>query len=386
MPIDKTYFRLLTDNAMVGVYIIDKEQLFQYVNPALASMLGYRPEELVGTVSFLSVIHPDEIPLLVSNYQQRLSGEIPHSHYQSRALHKSGRVVTVEIYATSINFNDQRSLAGTVIDITARSTAEELLLQQQKALELLNSSLEQRIDDALAASREKDRIVMQQSRFAALGEMAAGIAHQWRQPLNMLGLSVQMLQLTQAKGALTNEFMDRHCEKSLEILKYMSQTIDDFRNFFSPESEPHYYGLDEAVERVVTFFTCSVDTIAITTDIRIRSTIRGHVNELSQVILTLLNHARDALLERQVAAPAITVSVTGDDTMNLIRVSDNAGGIPAQIIDLVFDPFFSTKDASRGTGLGLYMVKSLVEKSMKGTVTVRNSGAGAEFSIMLPLH
>jgi len=386
MPINEKHFRLLTDNAMVGVYIIDEQQLFQYVNPALAAMLGYQPEELTGTVSFLSVIHPDEIPLLARNYQERLSGAIPYAHYETRALHKSGRVVNIEIFGTAIDSNDQRSLVGTVIDITARATAEEQLIEHQHALEALNRTLEQRVSEALAVSREKDRMVMQQSRFAAMGEMVAGIAHQWRQPLNMLGLSVQALQLAHAKGALTQEFMDRHCDKTLELLKYMSHTIDDFRNFFRPEQAPHPFRLDEAVQRVVTFFASSVHNIAISTDVRTSATICGHMNELSQVMLNILNNARDALRERQITDPAIVVTVSQQDNMNLITVADNAGGIPEQVIDRIFDPFFSTKDAAHGTGLGLYMVKSMVEKSMNGAITARNTAHGAEFRITLPLH
>lgn len=385
MPINEKLFRLLIDNAVVGVYIVDEEQLFQYVNPALTAMLGYTPGEVVGTARFTSFIHPDDLPLLIHNYQQRLSGQIPSARYEARALHKSGRVVNIEIYGTYVDINGRRSLAGTVIDITQRVSAEEQLVLHQKALEELNRTLEERISAELAVSREKDRMVMQQSRFAAMGEMVAGIAHQWRQPLNMLGMSVQALQLAHGKGILTAEFMERHTEKSLEVLKYMSQTIDDFRNFFRPEQAPHLFRLDEAVERVVGFFTSSVADIAITTDVQCRVTMCGHMNELSQVMLNILNNARDALLERHVEIPAISVVVTCSDTAGLIVVCDNAGGIPDELIDRVFDPFFSTKDAASGTGLGLYMVKSIVEKSMKGTVTVRNTGTGAEFTITLPL-
>lgn len=386
MPINEKLFRLLIDNAMVGVYIVDDEQLFQYVNPALAAMLGYAPEEVIGTVRFPSFIHQDDLPLLILNYQQRLKGEVPYGQYEIRALHKSGRVVNIEIYGTYIDVNGQRSLAGTVIDITARVTAEALVVQHQQTLEELNRTLEERISAELAVSREKDRMVMQQSRFAAMGEMVAGIAHQWRQPLNMLGMSVQALQLAHGKGILTAEFMERHTEKSLEVLKYMSQTIDDFRNFFRPEQAPHLFRLDEAIERVVSFFSSSVMAIAITTDVRSRAVVCGHKNELSQVMLNILNNARDALFERHVEAPAITVAVTGGDKVGRIIVCDNGGGIPDELIDRVFDPFFSTKDAADGTGLGLYMVKSIVEKSMKGSVTVRNTGTGAEFTITLPLH
>ena len=386
MPINEKLFRLMIDNAMVGVYIVDEEQRFQYVNPALAAMLGYTPEEVVGTARFPSFIHPDDLPLLVHNYLQRLKGEVPFGHYEARALHKSGRVVTIEIFGTYVDVNGQRSLAGTVIDITARVTAEEQVARHRQALEELNRTLEQRIAEELAVSREKDRMVMQQSRFAAMGEMVAGIAHQWRQPLNMLGMSVQALQLAHGKGALTAEFMERHTEKSLELLKYMSQTIDDFRNFFRPEQTPQLFRLDEVIERVVGFFSSSAMTIAITTDVRSRAVICGHKNELSQVMLNILNNARDALFERRVEAPAITVTVSCDDRAGRIVVSDNGGGIPDGVIDRVFDPFFSTKDAANGTGLGLYMVKSIVEKSMKGTVAVSNTGAGAEFIITLPLH
>ncbi len=386
MPIKEKFFHIMTDNAMVGVYIIDKKLMWRYVNDALAAMLGYTPEEMLGMVGLDSVIHPDEIPQMVRNSQQRLSGEVPSAHYETRALHKSGHVVNIEIFANLINYKGQRALAGTVIDITARIAAEKQLHEQRQELEMLNRTLEQRVAEALAVSREKDQVVMQQSRFVAMGEMVAGIAHQWRQPLNMLGMSVQALQLAHTKGKLTDEIMERHSLKSLEVLKSMSHTIDDFRNFFRPENDPQCFRLDDVVERVVSFFNSNANGIAITTDVRSQSIVCGHMNELSQVVLCILNNARDALLERHVAGPIILVTVIRDNNMNLIKVSDNAGGIPEQVIGRIFDPFFSTKDALNGTGLGLYMVKSIVEKSMKGTVTVKNTATGAEFSILLPLH
>ncbi|MDD5284306.1 MAG: PAS domain-containing sensor histidine kinase [Desulfuromonadaceae bacterium] len=386
MPINEKHFKLLTDNAVVGVYIVNKELLFQYVNPALASMLGYRPEELIGTVSILSVIHPDEIPLIVHNYQQRLSGEVPSAHYETRAIHKSGRTVNIEIFAAYIDSKGERSLAGTVINITARIAAEEELLDRQQELQALNRSLEMRVADALAVSREKERMVMQQSRFSAMGEMVAGISHQWRQPLNMLGMSVQALHLAHAKGTLTEEFMKLHYKKSLDVLKYMSQTIDDFRNFCRPDEDLHPYRLDEAIGKIVDFFVASVNDIAVTTDACSRSTIYGHYNELSQVMFNILNNSRDAVRERNICNPSIEVTVTRDNDANQIIVTDNGGGIPEQLIDRVFDPFFSTKDPSKATGLGLYLVKSIVEKIMEGSVSAKNTESGAEISITLPLH
>ncbi len=384
MTLNDNKFKILTDNALVGVYVIDKNVMIQYVNNAAAAMLGYRPEELMGTTSFLTLIHPEDLSLLSNNYQQRLNGETPASHYETRALHKSGRIVNVEVFATVIEDSGERSLAGTVVDITARTEAQNKLTEQQLFLETMNRTLEQRVAEELSIGREKERLIMQQSRFAALGEMVAGIAHQWRQPLNTLGMSIQALQVAHAKGTLTTEFMERHSRKTLDELQYMSQTIDNFRYFFRTETAPVTICLDDAVRKIVDFFSSSVAHITIFVDARSHKNISGHMNELTQVLLSTLNNSRDALQQRKISEGTIRVVVTAEDKRAMIRIADNGGGISDEIIDRIFDPFFSTRDRLTGSGLGLYMTRAIVEKNMNGQIAVANSADGAEFSISIP--
>ena len=377
-------FKTLTDNAVVGVYLIDKNLSILYVNSAAAAMLGYLPEELMGTTSFLSLIHPEEISLLTKNYRQRLNGEIPSAHYTTRGLHKTGRIVNIEVFASLLEDGGERLLAGTVIDISSRTEAEQQLIEQQLFLEKLNQTLEQRVAEEVAISREKERMIMQQSRFAALGEMVAGIAHQWRQPLNTLGMSIQALQVAHAKGILTAEFMELHSQRTLDELQYMSQTIDNFRHFFRTETVLVTIYLDDAVRKIVDFFSSSVALISLAVDARSQKNISGHMNELTQILLSILNNARDALEQRDIAEPAIQVAVTAADGMACIRIADNAGGIPVEIIDRIFDPFFSSRDRLTGTGLGLYMTRAIVERHMNGYIAVANVSDGAEFTISIP--
>ena len=385
MPLNERHFRLLTENSMVGVYIIDDRKKFRYVNPALARMLGYTRDELIGKMSFLNLIFPDDIPVVLNNFKQRICGHVTNAHYETRAVHKLGHVVHIEIFGTSIDPAEQKTIIGTVIDITARKQAEENALHHQMELELLNQTLERRIADEVAKNCEKDHMMMQQSRFAAMGEMVASIAHQWRQPLNKVGMAIQSVQHAFDRGSLTPDFIHRQTANALEVLMYMSQTIDDFRNFFRPEKDPRRFKLGEAVDKVVELFKSNEHRITITTVIHRDTTINGHMNELTQVLLNILNNARDVLLERKCENPTIQVELSAESNCSIITVKDNGGGIPHSIIARIFDPFFTTKEIVNGSGLGLYMAKTIVEKSMKGTISARNHDAGAELRIELPL-
>jgi len=259
------------------------------------------------------------------------------------------------------------------------------MLEEQKQREEMNRTLEERICEEVERSREKDRLMLQQARFAAMGEMIGNIAHQWRQPLNKLGLALQRMQMEQEKGILTDQLMEERVANGMDQLLGLSRTIDDFRNFFRPDSDPAPFSLAGAVQKTVGFFeaSCNEHNIKIAIEGNSSLVCNGHVTEFRQALLNILNNARDALLDNRIAEPAITIILRDEERRSVLTVRDNAGGIKPEIIDKIFDPYFTTKGKGTRTGIGLYMAKTIIDQQMQGRIYASNAAEGAEFRIVL---
>jgi len=271
------------------------------------------------------------------------------------------------------------------------------LMSTQKALRDLNQQLEKRVSERTAALmaetaqrlqamedlREKDRLLMQQSRQAAMGEMIGNIAHQWRQPLNGLGLMIQTLSMSYETGNVNLEYLESFEEKAMQVIAHMSQTIDDFRNYFKPDKEKIPFHVSRAVSKTVSMIEDSFRSlqIAIEIDAEDDPVVNGYPNEFSQVLLNVLLNARDAFSEREIGKQRVVITMTAENGKAVITVTDNAGGIPEDTIDRIFDPYFTTKGPDHGTGVGLFMSKGIIEKNMGGRLTARNTSDGAEFRI-----
>ncbi|WP_345969961.1 MULTISPECIES: sensor histidine kinase [Sulfurimonas] len=249
-----------------------------------------------------------------------------------------------------------------------------------------NEQLQAKIALKVDELREKDRIMILQSRQAAMGEMIENIAHQWRQPLNQLSLIQSNIFFEYQLGNLSEKKMQTYQEQSETLMEYMTHTIDDFRNFFMPNRARENFCICGAIEKVLELFRPTLNRYNIGIDLKCdgRPGALGHENEFSQVMLNLLNNAKDAMLEHGTKKPQVTIRVQTGGTMIMVAVCDNGGGVADDIIDRVFDPYFTTKFKSQGTGIGLYMVKTIMEKSMNGGVSVQNRGAGACFILELP--
>jgi PAS domain S-box-containing protein len=255
----------------------------------------------------------------------------------------------------------------------------------EQALNKLNEELEDRIAERTTELREKDQVLLSQSRQAAMGEMISNIAHQWRQPLNALGLTVQQLLLYYDLGELTREFLEYNVNSSMELIQHMSRTIDDFRNYFRPEKEKIEFKAHEAIANTLSLLEGSLQNPLIAVEVVAKDdpVIYGYPNEFAQVLLNILINARDVIMDREIDDPKITITLCSEDGNAVLTIADNAGGIPEEIAVNIFDPYFTTKGPQRGTGVGLFMSKTIIEKNMGGRLTVRNNGKGAEFRIQV---
>jgi|GEM_PF-860357 len=271
-------------------------------------------------------------------------------------------------------------------EIAERHLAEVNLAVKQEQLEEVNHSLEDRIATTLKEIREKDQMLIQQGRFAAMGEMISNISHQWRQPLNNVGLIIQNLQEMSENGELDPAVLDHEVRVAMDVIQFMSNTIDDFRYFFRPDKEKDEFIVNKVMAKTINFMLPALRNygIAITLDEEPDVCILGYPNEYSQMLINIINNAKDALLERKVPDPRIRIRIFHDNELGVVTIADNAGGIGADVLPKVFDPYFTTKEPGKGTGIGLYMSKVIVEKNMGGRLVARNVPDGAEFRIEMP--
>lgn len=255
--------------------------------------------------------------------------------------------------------------------------------QKTEELELLNKTLETRVHEEIIKSREQEQLLIQKSKFIALGEMISNIAHQWRQPLSQLSALLMTLKLRHRMDKLDKPSMEVKCAEAEKIVEYMSHTIDDFRNFFMPNKDKKEFSLKESVEEVLRIIGKSItnQNITINVDIPKDKKIFGYKSEYEQVVLNLLSNAKDAIIasHQEEGTIAIRLKVTGK--MTRLSIQDNGGGITIRPIERIFEPYFTTKEQNEGTGIGLYMAKLIIEKSMKGKLEAQNKKNGAVFTI-----
>jgi len=265
-------------------------------------------------------------------------------------------------------------------EIFERQVVQDDLADKQRMLESLNRTLEERIEAAVKELRQKDQSLIQQSRLAAMGEMINNIAHQWRQPLNLIGLIVQGL--PECKN-LSQEELDHEVERIMNVIMYMSQTIDDFRNFFRQDKDKTWFAVNHAVARAVEFISPSLNDRGISISITKQAEVVsfGYSNEYAQVLLNLLSNAKDVLVEKNVADPRIDINISRADDRSVVMITDNGGGISEDVMPKIFDPYFTTKEKMQGTGIGLYMSKIIIEQHMGGSLTARNVEGGVAFII-----
>lgn len=365
----------LYDFAPVGYFILDGGGIIRCVNLAGASFLGIERSLLIGRC-FTQFVAQEARPAFASflgnlfESRTKETCEVPLNKDGSCPLH-------VQIEALASESGKECRVA--VIDITERRRAVDALAENRRELEESNLSLVQAMDEL----RRKDQMLTMHARHAAMGEMINNIAHQWRQPLNTLGLLIQHLPLCFDSGEFSREYLKETSAKAMKLIQHMSRTIDDFRNFFRSDKEIVNFGVNRIIEQTVSLVEMSLldKKVKITLLADGDPIVHGYPNEYSQVILNILMNARDALSGNRIEDARISINSFAEGGTSVVTITDNAGGISDDVIEKLFDPYFTTKGPDIGAGIGLFMSKTIIEKNMGGKLTVYNTESGAEFRI-----
>lgn len=365
--------RDLYDNAPCGYHSLDKNGLIVRINATELGWLGYTRDEVVDKMKLTDLMPANSINKFKETYPILMSKGQIHD-LEQELIRKDGTVIPVSLSATAIydskgNYVMSRS---TAFNITERKEAEIAL--RTEAAERLR---------AVEQLRQKDRIMMHQSRLAAMGEMLSNIAHQWRQPLNTLGLVIQRLPIFYETGEFDKQFLESSSREAMKLIQHMSRTIDDFRGFFKTDKVMITFEVNQVIRQTVSLIEASFkeEQVAIRMCPEGNPSILGYPNEYSQVLLSILHNAKDVFSEKKLKKAQVTIHSYMEGETAVVTISDNAGGIAEDIIEKIFDPYFTTKDPDKGTGIGLFIAKNIIENSMKGRLKVRNAGDGAEFRI-----
>lgn len=389
-------FHGIFDNARDAIVLADPQDgRLLMANPRFSQLFGI-PLARVSEMTLADISPRDESGGIAWE-SDRLKRGVDEPLREVRARQPDGTVFYVDVTGGHVQVAGKRNLVLLMRDATRRRQIEgwkeeyrRQLEQVNHELDTLNRNLERRVAEEVERNRQQEQLMMQQSRFSQMGEMLSMIAHQWRQPLNAISLAAINLDTGISLG-------ECNPDKAQEVARFvedqtakMSQTITDFMDFFKPSRKRERFTLGQVLSEIEQIIGAQLRARSIdyavgdeTTEVT-DLTVYGHRHDLSHVLLNLVANARDAIEQRAPEHPRIELSARMQDDKLCVSVEDNGGGIPSDILDRVFDPYFSTKGYGKGTGIGLYMVRTIIERNFHGQVKVENGTAGARFTLCFP--
>ena len=347
-------FQTIADYSSDWIFWRNPDGRFRYVSPACETISGYADEDFYADPElFLKIVHPDDREAFRLHVEDADRGGSPPPQ-ELRILTRDGLTRYLSHTCSPID-NDMGifvGVCGANHDITRL--------------------------------RENEQILVNQSRHAAMGEMISNIAHQWRQPISAVGLILQNLQYDYDAGHLEREGLHDYVARAREQVDRMSTTIDDFRSFFRPEHDPRIFDIRQPIHEAIRIVQDSfrANGIEINWPDDDAHKVFGYPNELAQVILNLLGNAKDVILDRHAPQGRVEIHTEATADRLVLKLRDNGGGIPLEVLPFIFDPYFTTK--SNGTGIGLYMSATILGH-MNGSISAANVESGAEFTLTLPL-
>lgn len=372
------YVDLLVEYGRIVIFKWKNDDQFsvEYTSKSINSY-GYDVEDFENeSIKYSDFIHEDDLSEFKSKIQKAIENDDKSFTKVHRVKDKDGQIRWVfnRTIFLKDDFGNVTHLYGYINDITRMKLHEE--------------ELTLKIADEVAKNTEKDRILVHQSKLAAMGEMLGNIAHQWRQPLNNINLLTHFIR--DSYGDLSKDELNDIIKDTKIQIDYMSQTIDDFRNFYQPTKDKIKFNIKEAIiecsKIIETQFEQSGMILDVSGD---EIDIVNYKNEFQQVILNILNNANDAAIIKKrtiVFNPEVNVVIKSFENGQIfIKLANNCGEVSPRVKERMFEPYFTTKFENQGTGIGLYMAKTIIEKNMHGNISVKNKDNGIVFIINLPL-
>lgn len=338
----------------------DKEGFITSVSSAFCNISGFNSYELVGK-NYLSILHDDENKTILEDIFEKIkTDEIWQGKLKYRKKNGNYYWVKTTIHPNFDNIGDIIGFDAIYQDITAQIEFEK-----------------------------QQTILIEQSKSAAMGEMISMIAHQWRQPLQAVSILVQKLSLLkEIDGEITDELLNEVVSQVVGQLDYMSKTIDDFRDYFKPNKRKESIFIENVVKKSIDFldYLFRVNLVKVNYQNSSHNSLEIYLNEIVQVLINLCKNSIDAMVEKEIKERVININTYELENHLIIELEDNAGGIKDEILNKIFEPYFSTKNNKNGTGLGLYMSKQIIQRHSNGEIYVENTVQGSKFTVKLPLN
>ncbi len=369
---------------------LDKDWTMEFISDAIYILSGYPSSDFINNKvrSYAGIIHPDDTEMVENTVLKAVNIKKPFE-IQYRVIHLDGTIKWVyERGQAFFNKNGEVCcLDGVIVDDTVRKKMEDNLHE-------LNRNLEKKVKEEIENRMQKEQLLIQQSKLAAMGDMIGAIAHQWRQPLNALGVMIQDIQDAYEFGELDKKYIDEMVKDSGDQIQFMSKTIDDFRNFYRASKDKETFSVIKAIKSVVSLQDAQLKHNRINVVIDSKSTgaltVTGHPNEFQQVVINIINNGRDAIIEAREertlieGESEISIDISLEEETITIITENKGKNIPAEIMNRIFEPYFTTKKLNEGTGIGLYMSKVIIENNMGGRLFATNVSDGVRFTIELP--
>ncbi|MDH5464625.1 MAG: ATP-binding protein [Thiovulaceae bacterium] len=394
---EKKYIEAIIQSNSTAIIALNAKGTILTYNLKAQQLFGYTQKEMMGTNNVDLIIPNNFIERhhkAFDKFIQSKAETISQAPKELTAQRKDGTIFPIKL---SFGLSTQDNETIVIANITDVTYEKELVKElQERSLELLslNQSLEERVNQELIKNQQHLQKNFDQARLAQMGEMISMIAHQWRQPLSAvtsitanLLIKLQFIDTTPyGKEILQlHELFGSKLHEIDRIMQLLSQTIDDFRNFYRPDKEKKIIKVNAPIDKALSIIEASLKSKGVELDINYQTTkeFSVHESELMQVLLNILKNAEDNFLEKEVKNPHISINTLDTNEGIQIKVCDNGGGINDEIIQKIFTPYFSTKDEKNGTGLGLYMCKIIIEDHHGGTLDVFNEAEGCCFLIQL---
>jgi PAS domain S-box-containing protein len=362
----KEYADIITQINTNAIIALDESFKILTFNHSAEKIFGYTEAEMIGTKliddRIIPLKHLKDHNMGLTNFMKNRRFKNPDEVFELNGKHKDGTIFPIRISFGAKIEKDNIIVVGNIQNITKE--------------------------------KEKDKLILQQSRFAAMGEMIENIAHQWRQPLSSISAIATGTKLRYKNNLISDEELDETFVKIKDHTTHLSKTIDDFRDFLKEDKQKEVFSLKSVISKSIVLMEASfmdnkIKLFQNGNDEDIM--LNGSSSELSQVFLNILSNAKDILLEKDIKKKIVVIQTVKQDDYVIVKIKDNAGGIPEDIIDNIFDPYFTTKHKSQGTGIGLFMSNKIISKNYNGQIEALNREFeqddekyfGAEFNVKI---